>query len=148
MLKLILTVNICISYISRNFLLCWIIQVVLFGKSPESTTVILTGMKYDYIWYNSTSVITEFKYFGKTVTNQNVIHNWAQSILHLGCACCHSVHNILFPCNLKMTCCLAYWSLTARQEHRLSKFDNILGQSAEHNILTEETRNEKTNDIK
>jgi hypothetical protein len=39
--------------------------------------------------------VTEFKYFGTTLTNQSDIHDEIKSRLNSGCACCYSVQNLL-----------------------------------------------------
>jgi hypothetical protein len=39
--------------------------------------------------------LVKFKYLGKTLTNQNDIHDEIKSRLNLGNACYYSVHNLL-----------------------------------------------------
>jgi hypothetical protein len=41
-------------------------------------------------------IVTQFKYFEKTATNQNSMHRKVNSGLNLGIACYQSVHNIFF----------------------------------------------------
>ena len=81
--------------------------------------------------------VEEFKYLGKTLTNQNSIQEEIKSRLKLGNACYHSVQNVLSSSllskNLKIkiyrTIILPVvlygcetWSLTLREEHRLRVF--------------------------
>ena len=53
--------------------------------------------------------VDEFKYLGKTLTNQNFIPEEIKSRLRSGCACFHSVQNRLcsrlLPKNLKIKIC-------------------------------------------
>ena len=44
---------------------------------------------------NSIESVEEFKYLGKTLTNQNSIQEEIKCRLKLGNACCYSVQNIL-----------------------------------------------------
>jgi hypothetical protein len=78
--------------------------------------------------------VEEFKYSGKTLTNQNSIREEIKSRLKLGNACYHSVQNLLssrlLPRKLKIKIyrtiilpvvlygCEA-WSLTLREERKL-----------------------------
>ena len=80
----------------------------------------------------------EFKYLGKTLTNQNSIQEEIKSRLKSRNACYHSVQNIspssLLSKNLKIKTCRTIilpvvhrcetWSLTLREERRLRVFEN------------------------
>ena len=82
--------------------------------------------------------VEEFKYLGKTFTNQNSIQEEIKSRLKLGNACYYSVQNLLSSSllskNLKFeiyrTIILPVvhrcgtWSLTLREERRLRVFEN------------------------
>jgi len=83
--------------------------------------------------------VEEFKYLGSTLTNQNSIAEEIKSRLKSGNACYHSVQNLLssrlLPKNLKIkiyrTIILLVvlygcetWSLTLREERKLSVFEN------------------------
>jgi hypothetical protein len=83
--------------------------------------------------------VSQFKYLGTTVTNQNLIQEEIKSRLNSGNACYHSVQNLLssrpLSKNLKIrifkTIILPEvlygcetWSLTLREEHSLSVFEN------------------------
>jgi hypothetical protein len=83
--------------------------------------------------------ISQFKYLGTTVTNQNLIQEEIKRILNSGNASCHSVQNLLSSYlllkNVKIriyqTIILPVvlygcetWSLTLRDEHRLRVFEN------------------------
>jgi hypothetical protein len=83
--------------------------------------------------------VATFKYLGKTLTNQNDIHNEIKSRLNSGNAYYYSVRNLLSSCliskNLKIkihkTVTLPVvlygygtWSLTLREEHTLRVFEN------------------------
>jgi hypothetical protein len=83
--------------------------------------------------------VSQFKYLGTVVTNQNLIQEEIKRRLNPGNACYHSVQNLLFSRllwkNLKIriykTMILAAvlygcktWSLTLREEHRLKVFEN------------------------
>jgi hypothetical protein len=88
--------------------------------------------------------VTEFKYFGTTLTDQNCMHEEIKSRLNLGNACYHLVQSLLsshlLSRNLKFkmhkTIILPVvlyecetWSLTLREEHRLRVFENkVLGR--------------------
>jgi hypothetical protein len=45
--------------------------------------------------YISVTLVAQFKYLGKTVTNQNLIQKEIKKRLNSGNACCHSVQNRL-----------------------------------------------------
>ena len=81
-----------------------------------------------------------FKYLGTTLTNQNFIAEEIKSRLRSGCACCHSVQNLLpsrlLSKNLKIKIyrtkifpLVFYgcetWSLILREERKLRVFENI-----------------------
>jgi hypothetical protein len=83
--------------------------------------------------------VSEFKYLGTTVTNQNLIQEEIKRRLNSGNACYHSGQNLLssrlLSKNLKIriykTIILTVvvfgcetWSLTLREEHRLEVFEN------------------------
>jgi hypothetical protein len=88
--------------------------------------------------------VAQSKYFGTTVTNENLIQEEIKWRLNLGNACYHPVHNLsssLLSKNVKIKInkttifpVVLYgcetWSLTLREEHRLRVF--------EENIWTEE----------
>ena len=104
--------------------------------SGEQTTGLSHTMKVDN---SSIERVEEFKYLGTTLTNQNSIQEETKSRLKLGNACYHSVQNLLssnlLSKNLKIkiyrTIILPVvlygcetWSLTLREEHKLSVFEN------------------------
>jgi hypothetical protein len=83
--------------------------------------------------------VSQFKYFGTTVTNKNLIHEKIKRRLNSGNACYHSVQSLLssrlLSKNLKLRIYktiilpvvlygLETWSLTIREEHRLRVFEN------------------------
>jgi hypothetical protein len=83
--------------------------------------------------------VSQFKYLGTTITNQNLIQEEIKRRLNSGTACYHSVQNLLsshlLSRNLKVriykTIILPVvfygyetWSLTLREEHRLRVFKN------------------------
>jgi hypothetical protein len=83
--------------------------------------------------------VSRFKYLGTTVTNQNLIQEEIKRRLNSGNACYHSVQSLLssrlLAKNLQIgkykTIILPVflygcetWSLTLREEHRLSLFEN------------------------
>jgi hypothetical protein len=88
--------------------------------------------------------VSQFKYLGTTVTNQNLIQEGIKRRLASGNACYHSVQTLLssrlLSKNLKIrvykTTILPVvlygcetWSLTLREEHRLRVFENrVLGR--------------------
>ena len=88
---------------------------------------------------SSVERVEEFKYLGKTLTNQNSIQKEIKSRLKIGNACYHSVENLLSSSllskNLKIKIyrtiflpVVLYgcetWSLILREEHRLRVFEN------------------------
>jgi hypothetical protein len=83
--------------------------------------------------------MSQFKYLGMTVTNQNLIQEEIKRRLNCGNACYHSVQNLLSSRLLSknitirilktvMMPVVVYWcetwSLTLREEHRLRVFEN------------------------
>jgi hypothetical protein len=83
--------------------------------------------------------MSQFKYFGTTVTNQNLIQEEIKRRLSSGNACYHSVQSLpssrLLSKNRKMRIyktiillVILYgcetWSLTLTEEHRLRVFEN------------------------
>jgi hypothetical protein len=83
--------------------------------------------------------VEQFRYFGTTETNQNLIQEEMKSVLNSGNACYHSVQNLLSSClpskNIKTgiyeTIILPVvlygcetWSLALREEHRLRVFED------------------------
>jgi hypothetical protein len=84
--------------------------------------------------------VSQFKYLGTTVTNQNLIQEEIKRRLNCGNACYHSVQNLLssrlLSKNVKVriykTIILPVvlygceiWSLRVREEHKLRVFENI-----------------------
>jgi hypothetical protein len=81
--------------------------------------------------------VTNFKYLGKTLTDQNCMNNEIKSRLKFGNACYHSVQNLLSSCllsrkvNIKISIILPVvlygcecWSVTLREGHRLRVSEN------------------------
>jgi hypothetical protein len=83
--------------------------------------------------------VSQFKYLGMTVTNQNLIQEEIMGRLNSGNACYHLVQNLLcsrllsknFKIRIYKTIILPVvlyscepWSLTLREEHRLRVFEN------------------------
>jgi hypothetical protein len=98
------------------------------GRNPDITTA-----------NRSFENVSQFKYLGTTVTNQNLIQVEIKRILNSGNACYHLVQNFLssrlLSKNLKIRIyktiillVILYgcetWSLTLREEHRLRVFEN------------------------
>jgi hypothetical protein len=55
------------------------------------------GRNHNINIYNSSFArVEDFKYLGKTLTNQNSIQEEMKSILKPGSACCDSVRNFIF----------------------------------------------------
>jgi hypothetical protein len=83
--------------------------------------------------------VSQFKYLGMTVTNQNLIQEEIKRGLNFGNACYYSVQNLLssrlLSNNVKVRMYKAIifpvvlygcetWSLTLREEHKLRVFEN------------------------
>jgi hypothetical protein len=83
--------------------------------------------------------VSQFKYFGTTVTNQNLIQEEIKGRLNSGSACYHSVQSLLssrllsnkLKIRIYKTIILPVvlfgyetWSLTLRDEHKLRMFEN------------------------
>jgi hypothetical protein len=83
--------------------------------------------------------VSQFKYLGTTVTNQNLIQEEIKRRLNSGNACYHSVQNLLssrllskyLKIRIYKTIILSVvlygcetWSLTLREEHKLRVFEN------------------------
>jgi hypothetical protein len=114
--------------------------------NPEKTKYKLisrchkTGQKYSIkIAIRCFEDVAKFKYFGKTRTDQNHMHEGIKSKLNSGNACYLSVQSLLSSCllsrNLKLkiykTIILPVvlygcetWSVTLREVHRLRVFEN------------------------
>jgi hypothetical protein len=112
--------------------------------------------------------VSQFKYLGTTVTNQNLIQEEIKRRLNSGNACYHSAQNFPSSCllskNLKVKIyktiilpSVLYgcetWSLTLRKEHRLRMFENRLLRrifGPKRDEVTEEwrkLRNEELRDL-
>jgi hypothetical protein len=83
--------------------------------------------------------VSQFKYLGKTVTNQYLIQEEIKRRLNSGNACCHSVQKFLSSCllskhvkigiykNISLSVVLyrcETWSVTLREENKLRQFWN------------------------
>jgi hypothetical protein len=83
--------------------------------------------------------VSQFKYLGTTVTNQNLIQEEIKRIMNSGNACYHSVQNLLSSRLLSKTVKVRIyktiilpvvpygsetWSLTLRKEHKLRVCEN------------------------
>jgi hypothetical protein len=68
--------------------------------------------------------VTEFKYLGMTVTNQNLIQDEIKRRLNSGNACYHSVKNLLTIILPVVLYGCETWSLALSEEHRLRVFEN------------------------
>jgi hypothetical protein len=96
--------------------------------------------QYNYIKIANRSFqnVLDFRYFGKRVTNQNLIQEGTKRRLNSGNACYHSVENLLSSLLSKNIKIVIYksiilpvvlywceaWSMTLRGEHRLRVFEN------------------------
>jgi hypothetical protein len=109
----------------------------------------------------------QFKYFGTTVTNENLIQEEIKRRMNSGNVCYHSVQNLLssrlLSKNLKIRICKTIilpvvlyeceiWSLTLREEHRLRMFENkvlrrIFGPKRGGDRRMEKLRNEELHDL-
>jgi hypothetical protein len=89
--------------------------------------------------------VSQLKYLGTTVTNQNFIQEEIKRKLNSGNACYHSVQNLLssrllsksLKIRIYKTIILPVvlygcetWSLTLREEHRLGMFENRVEKTA------------------
>jgi hypothetical protein len=78
--------------------------------------------------------VSQFKYLGTTITDQNLIQEVIKKRLNSGNACHYSVQNLLSSCllskNVKVRIYktiilpVVLWSLTLREEHKLKEFEN------------------------
>jgi hypothetical protein len=97
----------------------------------------------DYLdkWIANRSLenVIQFKHLKMMIRNENLIQEEIKRRLNLGNACCHLMQNLLSSCllfkNIKIAiyitiilpvvlCECETWSLTLREEHRLSVFEN------------------------
>jgi len=91
--------------------------------------------------YSSFERVEEFKYLGRTLTNQNSIQEEIKSRLKSGNACYHSVQNLLSSSLLSKDLMIKIfrtiilpvvwygcetWSLKLRKERRLRVFENTV----------------------
>jgi hypothetical protein len=88
--------------------------------------------------------VSQFKYLGTIVMNQNLIREEVKRRLNSGNACCHSLQNFLSSCLLSKNVTngiyetiilpvvlygCGTWSLTLREGHRLRVFEKgVLGR--------------------
>jgi hypothetical protein len=85
--------------------------------------------------------VSQFKYLGMTVINQNLIQEEIKRRLNSGNACYHSVQNLLSSCLLSKNVKVRMYktiilpvvlygcetlSLTVREEHKLRVFENMV----------------------
>jgi hypothetical protein len=85
--------------------------------------------------------VSDFKYLGTTIRNQNFTQEEVKRRLNSGNACYHSVQNLLSSCLLSKNVNVRIyktinlpvvlygcetWSLTVREEHKLRVFENRL----------------------
>jgi hypothetical protein len=83
--------------------------------------------------------VAQFRYLGATITNENLIQEEIKRKLNSGNACYHSVQNLLSSRLLSknitirvyrtillllILCWRETWSLTLKEEHRLTMFEN------------------------
>jgi hypothetical protein len=68
--------------------------------------------------------VSQFKYLGTTVTNQNLILEEIKRRLSSGNDCCHLVQSLLSSRLLSKNLKMRTRSLTLREEHRLRVFEN------------------------
>jgi hypothetical protein len=110
--------------------------------------------------------VSQFKYLGTEVINQNLIQEEIKRRLNSGNACYYSVQNLmssrLLLKNLKIRICRTIilpvvlygcetWSLTLREEHRLRVFENRMLRrifGPRRNEVTEEWRKLHNEDLR
>jgi hypothetical protein len=93
--------------------------------------------------------VATLKYLGKTLTNQNDIHDQIKSRLNSGNACYYSVQNLLSSRlttkNLMYGC--ETWSLTLREKHRLKVYEHrvlrIFGPKREEDVWWRKLHNDE-----
>jgi hypothetical protein len=123
------------------------------------------NIKTDYSYFER---VEELKYLGTTLTDQNHIQEEIKSRLRSGDACCHSVQNQLFSSLLFKSIKIKIyrsiilpvvlygcetWSLTLREERRLSVLENRVLRKVsgpKRNEVTKEWRklhNEELNNL-